>query len=354
MRSALIPIEPEDNQSFGEILEAGYSREGKLLYVNEGNLGLGFKICQKCGMRVSHKRIKCPGKYHGEPCNGNLEVVSLGFQEVTDTLRLTFHPTTHLTIPDQSDKSFWTSLMYALIQGASHALQIERRDIDGVLFPKQTEGNSWQQTIVLYDNVPGGAGHAHQIREEIIKVIREALRIVNCVDCAPDSSCYHCLRDYNNQYDHHLLIRGPVVSFLEGVLASMISSGDPSRPNPIVALNYPRWLIQTVRRARQKVLIVADSVGLNAPSGELFNWLDILHHLCKQNVQVHLRLTEQFSIKLDEPETLSIARNLQLLIDDGLQVDYVHITPQWRLLIDPDLVDSARALRPMSEFIYLR
>jgi len=353
MRTALIPIEPDDIQLFGEILEGGYSREGKLLYVNEGNFGLGFKICQNCGIRVSHKRIKCPGKYHGEPCKGQLDVVSLGFQEITDTLRLTFHPTPTLSIPNQYNKSFWISLMYALIQGASQALQIERRDIDGVLFPKQTEGNTWQQTIVLYDDVPGGAGHVRQIREEINKVTREALRIVNCVDCAPDSSCYHCLRDYNNQYDHHILTRGPVAKFLEALLASLLSSGDPSQPNPVVALNYPRWLSQTVGRAQHKVTIVADGVSLNAPSGELFHWLDTLNHLLKRDIQVILRLTKEFRVTIDEPETLSIARYLHVMIDNGLQLDRIETIPEWRMLIDPDSVDSARALRPTTDDFFL-
>ncbi|MFC1878911.1 DEAD/DEAH box helicase [Chloroflexota bacterium] len=346
MRSALIPIEPDDTKSFGEILEAGYSREGKLLYVNEGRLGLGFKICQKCGTRVMGNRIKCPGKYRGEPCTGQLEFVSLGFQEVTDTLRLTFHPTPTFSVPDQYDKSFWISLMYALIQGASQALQIERRDIDGVLFPKQMGDGTWIQTIVLYDDVPGGAGHVRQIREEIVKVIREALRIANCVDCALDSSCYHCLRDYSNQYDHHILKRGPVVKFLEGLLASLMSTGDPSQPNPVVALNYPRWLMQAVGRAHHKVVIVADGISLLAPSGEFFHWLDILNHLLRRDVQVLLRLTKPYIVSLDEPETLSVGRYLRLMIDNGLELDRIETVPEWRLLIDPDSVDSARALKP--------
>jgi len=243
--------------------------------------------------------------------------------------------------------------MYAFIQGASQALQIERRDIDGVLFPKQMGKNTWMQTIVLFDDVPGGAGHVRQIREEIIKVIREALRIVNCVDCAPDSSCYHCLRDYSNQYDHHILRRGPVAIFLEGLLASLMSTGDPSQPNPVVALNYPRWLMQTVGRTHHKVIMIADGIGLTPPSGEFFHWLDILNHLLKRDVQVTLRLTKPFIVTLEKPETLSIGRYLQLMIENGLQLDILNNTPEWRLVIDPDSVDSARAIKPTNDAFYL-
>ena len=47
----------------------------------------------------------------------------------------------------------------------------------------------WRQTIVLYDNVPGGAGHVKRIKDEMAQVIASALKIVEC-DC--EKSCYRC------------------------------------------------------------------------------------------------------------------------------------------------------------------
>ena len=137
--------------------------------------------------------------------------VSLGHQQTTDTLHLTFEDA-----PVSPEKlSFWLSLMYALIHGASHALQIERTDIDGVLFPRQAPvQGGWQQTIVLYDDVPGGAGHVQQIRNEFSEVVQEAFRIADCTDCAAETSCYSCLRDYNNQVFHHMLRRGEIIDYL--------------------------------------------------------------------------------------------------------------------------------------------
>lgn len=344
MRSALIPIEPEDIQRYGEILEAGYSREGKLLYVNEGNYGLGFKLCQKCGLRVGKKKTKCSGTYRGEPCNGKLKIATLGFQEVTDMLQLSFRSTSSFQVPTQTKRSFWLSLMYALIQGASHALQIERRDISGVLFPKKTSTDKWQQTIVLYDDVPGGAGHVREIRKEIILVVQEALRIVNCVDCAPDSSCYHCLRDFGNQYEHHLLKRGTVAKFLEGLLASLKDSGDSGVSHSIIALNYPRWLMQTIGRAQDHVLFHVDDISLKKPSGETHHWLDLINDLLRRDVNVILRLSQTFELDANNPEKLSVARYLQILIDRGLQLEKVEKVPDWRIVIDPSLAKTSRAL----------
>jgi hypothetical protein len=52
-------------------------------------------------------------------------------------------------------------------------------------------------------------------------VLREASRVVNCQDCGRETSCYHCLRDYNNQTFHSLLKRGPVADFLDVLLRSL-------------------------------------------------------------------------------------------------------------------------------------
>jgi len=343
-RSALIPVEPDDVQMHGETLETGYSRQGKLLYVNEGSLGHGFKICLICGLRVSLKKMKCPGTYRGAACPGDLQRVTLGFQEVTDTLRLTFNSTSDVSVPSPENRSFWLSLMYAFIHGASHALQIERRDIDGVLFPRQMQKGQWQQTIVLFDDVPGGAGHVRQIREEIVPVVQAALKIANCVDCAPDSSCYHCLRDFQNQYDHHILRRGPVATFLEALLASLKTSEDPLGANPVVALNLPRWLMQTVGRAQHQLLLAADEITLHAPAGETKNWLDVLHDLLKRNVQVTLGLTSPLNLAADNPEGLSVARYLQVLMENGLDLQQLDDAPPWRILIDPQSELTSRAI----------
>ena len=45
-------------------------------------------------------------------------------------------------------RGFWTSLLYALIEGASAALQIERQDLDGCLAP--TPGSLASPTLVLF------------------------------------------------------------------------------------------------------------------------------------------------------------------------------------------------------------
>ena len=213
MKSALLPSNVTESYQITPKVSCAYDRAGNLFYVNEGD-----------------KRSRAPGFYIRLEGEGRGQLVktqkerkkmtpvSLGHQQTTDTLHLTFEdaPASPERLP------FWLSLMYALIHGASHALQIERTDIDGVLFPRHAAGRGgWQQTIVLYDDVPGGAGHVQQIRNEFSAVVRETFTIANCVDCAAETSCYSCLRDYSNQGFHHILRRGEVVDYLNQLQADL-------------------------------------------------------------------------------------------------------------------------------------
>ncbi len=57
------------------------------------------------------------------------------------------------------------SAMYALINSFAHELNIERRDIKACLTYKITKG-SMEHKIIIYDAVPGGAGHSRRLVTE--------------------------------------------------------------------------------------------------------------------------------------------------------------------------------------------
>ena len=206
MKSALFPSNVSKPAQILPLVNYAYDRGGRLLYVNE----YGYYIRLVGEDRGRHVKAKKERQ--------NMTPVSLGHERPTDTLHLQFACQQH-----PENLSFWTSLMYALIHGTSRALQIERTDIDGVLFPRQTDSHGgWQQTIVLYDDVPGGAGHVQQIKDKFDEVVQGALTIADCSDCAAETSCYSCLRDYNNQLYHHILRRDEIVEYLELLQNSML------------------------------------------------------------------------------------------------------------------------------------
>lgn len=195
----------------------GIKRGGKLFRANSGFSFSGFFICRKCGLGLD----KAPSVLrHTTPwetqCNGKFLKVDLAHEIVTDILQLRFQGC-QPPAPNLKDRSFWLSLQSAFLNGACDALEISSSDIDGT-FHGWTE-ESWIGELVIYDRVPGGAGHIERIVDELDKVLRETLARVHDCKC-PDikASCYACLRNYYNQFSWDELSREKVIEWLTKIL----------------------------------------------------------------------------------------------------------------------------------------
>jgi len=189
---------------------------GSMVVLCEGRRGEGFYICSTCGAGF-RKREKAHKTPYGQDCHGTLEQVSLGHEFVTDVLQLQFHPK-----PDGDMEAVWFaySLAYALVEGAAEVLEVPSIDLSA------TVAHSEQcplPPIILYDNVPGGAGLVTRLEgEEVLKDCLEAAqkRVSGNCGCDEKTSCYGCLRSYRNQFAHQYLQRGPVMRYLEGLLST--------------------------------------------------------------------------------------------------------------------------------------
>ncbi|MDH7578885.1 MAG: DEAD/DEAH box helicase [Bacillota bacterium] len=198
-------------------LRAVPAARGKLLVINNAGL-IGFKVCPCCGYTaLGNERVQNPHPTPwGSDCSGALQGhLSLGHEFETDILKLTFDGY------ENADFGFWYSLLYALLEGMSKALDIERQDLDGCLYPASP--NPAVRTLVLFDDVPGGAGHVRRVAspDSLLRVLKTSLaRLMQCECGGPegDASCYGCLRHYRNQFCHDLLKRGGVITFLRDVL----------------------------------------------------------------------------------------------------------------------------------------
>lgn len=335
MRSALIPG-PVETHAIGRVLSVGYDRAGALLYVNEGFHGTGFKLCPKCGKNVYKNVNKCDGKLNGQPCPGKPDKSStytLGFKQDTDTLHLKFASTRHIALPEPDDLPFWLSLKYALLQGACHTLQIERKDVDGVLFP-ESAGPHWRQSIVMYDNVPGGAGHVQRIQAEIRQVVAAALEIVDC-DC--EKSCYRCLREYGNQFEHHLLDRGRITAFLRALDADLQQSAsrDIVGLHPVAAVDQIAWLWEQIKQAQESIVLGVNQLALVAPTAENRSWLDLLQALLLRKVKIRLFLNQLPNQSSGDGEAIVTATHLRLLQRKGLDLRLTNRQLPWTAVIDP-------------------
>ncbi len=183
-----------------------HSRLGKLSLVNSGIANAGFRLCQTCGWaepvpvdrRLGSRKHTNPRS--GQPCTGMHSAYHLGHEDTTDELELRFRG----ALTQDAGDATWLSTLYALIEGASRELGIERDDLDGVLYPYQ---RGLPPALVLYDNVPGGAGHTQHIAESLERVAAAALAVVTNCECGEETSCYGCLRNYYNQFAHDQLER---------------------------------------------------------------------------------------------------------------------------------------------------
>ena len=191
-----------------------YSRFGWLVLVNHGRKD-GFQICDRCGWGKVVDRgapqAKIGGKidsifsHHapisGKECHSDQKIpFDLGHHFITDVLELSIK-----NIPYPPDKyAAHQSALFALLEGASAALQIRRDDIDGTLFMRKF-GES--PSYILYDAVPGGAGHVELIQKHLREVVEKGLEKVKGCNCGEDTSCYNCLRNYRNQFYHDQLQR---------------------------------------------------------------------------------------------------------------------------------------------------
>lgn len=203
---------------------------GLLTVINNG-LKYGFYLCRTCGYGTLDKRKAETHKNpYGYECKGRFERVSLGYDFETDVVEVDCSSAlkgANLKV------GYWESLMYAMIEGMSYGLEIDRADIDGTLYVDR----DGKRTIILFDTVPGGAGHVKRLMEgdnftAAMEAVSQILEECNCGGTKGDTSCYGCLRNYQNQYLHDKLRRDyaiDAIGHLLGTSARKARQEDQSR-----------------------------------------------------------------------------------------------------------------------------
>lgn len=187
-----------------------------------------FYFCKVCGygevssssgvpvpkMTQKHKNYRCY-----DCSNEELEAIRLGHRFQTDVAWLSV-PMLDMSAPKAFQKAL--SFMYALIEGMCIALEIERTDVDALL---EKNFNTGSFDILVYDNVPGGAGLVKRLmsKEAVVGSMREGLKKVSQDCCDEETSCYSCLRNYYNQSHHGSLKRRYARELIEQMLPDIES-----------------------------------------------------------------------------------------------------------------------------------
>jgi hypothetical protein len=252
--------EPQSSEFYELIVSQG----GQFFLSNQGPLaeGRGFKnrgfaICKRCGRNLSDeirdgqkkskgnkksstgnsRQVSHTHPITGSNCEGWYEHTHLGHQFRSDLLKIHFtaaahppnlfgfvkhldggreiHSDTDSSVKCSSETAFWRSLTYALLAAAAQIIDVPRSELDGLFRPLE-ESNTETAEIIIYDNVPGGAGYSKRIAGQFPDILQRAYQLVESCNCG--SSCYDCLRTYTNQIFHHELDRYLVSDFLRPIV----------------------------------------------------------------------------------------------------------------------------------------
>ena len=186
------------------------SPQGRIVVINQGPSKRGFRVCSFCGWAEAapaNMSKRAEAKKHNHPvrrteCAGHPSKRQLAHEFLTDVVEVRLGG-------DHPDSAV-RSALYAILEGAGR-IGIKRDEIDGTL-------HRWAAgappSLIIFDTVPGGAGHARRIRDSLARVVDAALERVLACDCGPETSCYGCLRSYGNQLWHEQLVRSDAAAVL--------------------------------------------------------------------------------------------------------------------------------------------
>jgi len=356
-----------------ELYTLSVSQGGNFFLANQGSLGKGkgfdkqgFPICNFCGRDLSdlvrqerEQNNKRRGKNSssssqssplthnhpitGKSCSGGYSFLHLGHEFRSDFLKIVFDAKTN-PVPlfgedgKQRDDGemiiseglkFWRSLTYALLAAASQIIDVPRSELNGLFEPRADR----RANIIIYDDVPGGAGYSRRIAESFDQVMEMALKIV--VSCSCETSCYDCLQTYSNQPFHDQLSRRLVVDFLTPIVEEVSPNTDlrnfAPNANKVSLASMVDNLPTLCRMATPDVLIylpqLTDEYGLN--NGSTLSWLNLLtdavyslqrHHKPLELIVNKLPLgNANENVELDKQHHLKVwQKRLQQWIDQGL------------------------------------
>jgi DEAD/DEAH box helicase domain-containing protein len=212
-------------------LTAHYREAGELLVFNSGAIweeneneipmlvsrGCGFAICLKCGYADSERKVGNgqldlpPGFLSHAPLtavstnkacweNGQGQALrnqTLAAREITDVLLLTF---TGPLKPFGQDEAFVRTLAQALQIAGAQRLELDTRELGVMLTGAGEHAQAWD--AVIYDNVPGGAGHVRGLLDlglEWLTAAQQVLYLNQTHHQRCETACLDCLLTFDAQ-----------------------------------------------------------------------------------------------------------------------------------------------------------
>lgn len=246
----------DERPDFGRLpgVTARYQEDGELLVLNTGENGRGFAVCLDCGYSESELAHGRPPRHQNREEQGK-KPLPLSFEHHAP---LTFAPTSTrgwvvcrrhngantlrhqlltarqitdivvLNIPHliNSDLSVATTLAHAFRLAGTRLLNLDSRELGALVIPTDSGPHCG---IVLFDSMPGGAGHVAELLESAndwVAAVTQSLFVTNSHHERCITACLDCLLSFETQFDHDqgLLNRGLAWTFWESLRQGSIAS----------------------------------------------------------------------------------------------------------------------------------
>ncbi|MFS0876113.1 DEAD/DEAH box helicase [Solibacillus isronensis] len=201
-------------------IESVHRENEELIVMNRGiDDESGFYMCEDCGYIKPVFEKDDLSKPHDKPfqrqrmverkCAGHLEQIYLGNNFTTDLFLIRLNMTDEL---DFSASKPWlhdalVTLGEGIVLAASRVLDIDAQELSVGYRIVHNERLGNYVDLYLFDNLSGGAGYSYVAGKRIREIIEETFNVLKTCINNCESSCYKCLRNYQNQMKHEHLNR---------------------------------------------------------------------------------------------------------------------------------------------------
>lgn len=272
------------NQAHWRILNSNlrvHSTRQHLLVTNRGPGNKGYTLCTRCGLiepsairesKVRTAHLKPYPDPTDQACPGGATTtgLTLGTDFISDVLLISMQLESPIRlIPGLlSTQIALRTISEALTIAACAKLELDTKELQAEYRPALTQAGreGYEAEVYLYDTLPGGAGFAQQVGQLGLGVFESALGILeHCPeDC--DRSCYRCLRDYRNKFEHELLDRHLGADLLKFLITGTYPTSDSARIQSTTDLLFEDLLRQDldIVDLRRNALLEIPGIGTHA------------------------------------------------------------------------------------------
>lgn len=322
----------------GGAVKVKYAENGQLCVLNSP--AKGFQVCSYCN-RAAVGGEKIQHTYWCEKSGTAPKInrfSALGTAFVSDVLELVFDFDAATVCCDGD----WEAVMWALFTAAAKILEVPETELGGTTY----KNDAGSFSILIYDDVPGGAGHVRQLSKEVKELIEEAYKVVDghC-GCGEETCCYGCIANYYNQAVQANLSRGAakrILGTLLSVSPSVCSAGnsdedkeldwEPDASDSVAGFE----LYASDDGANNKALSLAEAMKLSIRSDSSEEWIELIREMTSYDS--HLRWeTPGIDVELSDAgddsayATLVWRKSKVILLDEEAAGDFdIAFGSAWR------------------------